>query len=301
MIVYQRDENIPKYGQYFLFEAPGDEEPPRRNMKNISVLPDNRKRTDFTAGAEEIDEPADNPDPEPGAVDEPVDEDLGQNQDFTQTDDQTGEDLGQDQDFTQTDEAPPEEGEVQPDNPPVDNPEGNPEGENVTPDTPPEEGGGDDMGETEDFTDGGEEAPADELNAGNQAGSDPNANPEGEQQKLGPGVDFEATRKYNLFKEFLNIMEAIDTYNERLENYYIDDPIRNKIIRLSIEKLSEIKEQIYEFIMMRFELSSYIQCLMFYQKMRVSILLVFNLLEKIKFINKMKEKLNNNDKRVTNY
>lgn len=276
MIVYKKKTQVPLYGNYFLFEAPGDEGEERpRNMRNISVLPDNRRRTDFTDGATEgLDEPgqepAPNPDPPPTETDSPADEDLGQGEDFTNDPGTTTDQPA----APQTGDTPPAEGDA-----------------GDTNDDPNE-----DMGEGEDFTGGGDNLGGEETDPNAppaDPGTDPNAG-----AKPGPGVDFEATRKYTLYKEFLNLMDAIDVYVERLENYYIDDSARNKIIRTSIEKLSEIKDQIYEYIMMRFELASYVQALMFYQKMRVSILLVFNLLEKIRYINKMQEELKTKGKKL---
>ena len=62
---YTGKETLHPYGKYFLaLEAPGDENPPRRNMKTVSVAPNQRARLDFTNDLTVPDEPEEEPDTE---------------------------------------------------------------------------------------------------------------------------------------------------------------------------------------------------------------------------------------------
>ena len=278
MIIYKVPKQEPLYGNYFLYEAPGDEDTPenplKRNMKVITALPDNRRRTDFTAGADDdIDDTNATPTPAPpDPGDPPTDDDLGQNTDFTT-------------------DAPADAADALPDGTET-NPTGadTPGQETITPDTADAGDTPDDMGGDTDFTAGTEDTGTEDLTGDPGGGGDTPPADQGTQgQPPGPGVDFDATRKYVLFKEFMNLMNSIGVFTERLESFYLDDPTRNKIIRTGVDKLTEVRDQIYDYIVMRFELNSYTQNLLFYQKMRVSILLIFNLLEKIRLINKANE------------
>ena len=97
----------------------------------------------------------------------------------------------------------------------------------------------------------------------------------------GPGLEFDSTRKYMLFKQFMSLYNACDNYLNRVSNKISDDYTGNQILKVSTTKLREIKNLIYDFMTIKFEASSYVQSLVFYQKMVVSIQLVFSLLEKI--------------------
>ena len=50
---------------------------------------------------------------------------------------------------------------------------------------------------------------------------------------------------------------------------------------MSVTKLREIKDIIFDYMTIRFQLNSYVQSLLFYQKMVVAVQLVFNLLKSI--------------------
>jgi hypothetical protein len=117
----------------------------------------------------------------------------------------------------------------------------------------------------------------DDANAGDNAGGDQN----GDGNNEGPGVDYESMRKYNLFKEYINLMTALDIYVERLKLFVLDDVDQNVVVNTCVDKLLEIKKLCSDYLLMKYELATYIQSLIFYQKLVVSIQLVFGLLEKI--------------------
>ena len=284
------------YGKYFLVtEAPDDEEvtenapKPKRNVQVVSVKPSNRGK-DFTQ------------------VGNPVitsnDTDTDGEIDTDDTD--FGADQGQD-DATQ--EAPPAE-TTQPaettedptqDNQPAENTEtqedqpdtGEGDTTDFTDDQTSDQGDenetgedGPDLGGDEDFT-----ADAGDGNDQNQQATDQNNTPPANQpaeKPNAPGVELDSTRKYNLFKEYMSLYNACDNYIGKLENILKDDNDENKIIRISVNNLREIKDILYDYMTIRFQLNTYVQSLLFYQKMVVAVQLVFNLLRSIKSNKKTK-------------
>ena len=96
-----------------------------------------------------------------------------------------------------------------------------------------------------------------------------------------PGAEYDSTRKYLLFKEYMSLYNAIDNYIFKLEDNIKDDLAANQIIKTSVNKLREIKELIYDYILIKFDNNTYIQSLLFYQNLVVSVQMVFKLLSTI--------------------
>lgn len=289
------------YGKYFLAtEAPEDEEvieeqpKPRRNVKVISVKPSNRGK-DFTEVEEEpVEEENETPETEESTPD---------TEEKTSTDDITIEPTENTPDTTEAEETPVEDNEPAPEE------NETPETQETTADTneePVDEGP--DIDGDEDFTDGadiaGEETPAEGDETGEEGpdtGSDEDfadgadntgeeAQPTEDAQPAqnttpannnAPGVDLDSMRKYNLFKEFMSLYNACDNYISKLETILKNDYEENQIIRISVNNLREIKDILSDYMTIRFRLNSYIQSLLFYQKMVVGVQLIFNMLRSI--------------------
>lgn len=276
------------YGNYFLaMEAPDDEvvaedrPKPRRNVKVISVKPSNRGKdftqvgnptitsdddvnndvdldeTDYTAttGEEppvEMVAPEENPDGEPQIQEDNTDNQSEKPDDTESADNAPNTDS--DDDFTETNEDTPDE-----------NPDTVETGEDA-PDT-----NGDD-----DFT----ANTTDQNTTDDSTDSAPDANASKPTQNA-PGVELDSTRKYNLYKEYMSLYNACDNYISKLENILKNDFEENQIIRISVSNLREIKDILFDYMTIRFPLNTYVQSLLFYQKMVVAIQLVFNLLKSI--------------------
>lgn len=131
-------------------------------------------------------------------------------------------------------------------------------------------------GNEDDFTAGAEDETGEDMGGDATAGDTGAVGGD----KKGPGLEYDSTRKYSLFQNFMSLVNAIDNYIERLEGYMNDDYDMNQVLKTCIDKLREIRELTYDYLMMKFELSSYIQSLIFYQNQVVMIQLVFNILEK---------------------
>ena len=80
----------------------------------------------------------------------------------------------------------------------------------------------------------------------------------------------------------MSLYNACDNYISKLENVLKDDTIQNQIIRTSVNNLRDIKDIIYDYMTIKYPINSYIQSLLFYQKMKVSIQLIFALLKNSK-------------------
>jgi len=82
---------------------------------------------------------------------------------------------------------------------------------------------------------------------------------------------------HNLSKE-----EILTYYINKLENNIGDDINTNKILKAACTKLREIKDLCYEYMIMKFELDTYVKALLFYQNAIVMTQAVFTLLQRIK-------------------
>lgn len=107
------------------------------------------------------------------------------------------------------------------------------------------------------------------------------ANNQGGDNK-GPGIDYDSTRKYNLFKDFMSLYTAIDNYIFKLEDGINDDIDTNQMIKVAVNKLREIKDLTYDYMIIKFETQTYVQSLLFYQNLVVAIQIVFRLLTNLK-------------------
>ena len=79
----------------------------------------------------------------------------------------------------------------------------------------------------------------------------------------------------------MSLYNALDNYIFKLEDNIKDDIVSNQIIKTSVNKLREIKEITYDYIIIKFDNNTYIQSLLFYQNLVTSVQMVFKLLTNI--------------------
>lgn len=283
------------YGRYFLASEADDEETEeevkpetatRRNVKVVTVKPNNRSKqfADVDIGEEET---APETTTDDTGADEPVtDDNTDYSADDTEntpdtTTDATPEtgDAGGDNQETGADDAP-ETGDETDFSDTGDDPNTTDDtsdaGDNTNADDAPE------TGDDTDFTDAaGDETGVDDDGTTDAGGEDA-ANQGTSDEKEKPGVEYDSTRKYNLFKEYMSLYNACDNYISKLENILKDDTVQNQIIRTSVNNLRDIKDIIYDYMTIKYPINSYIQSLLFYQKIKVSIQLIFSLLKNSK-------------------
>lgn len=251
----------PKYGRFFLmFEAPGDEE----------------EKTDEQNGEETPSEET----PAPAAPQEGETEptsDTAPAEDTTNTDNATDAD-------TQPAEADPGQ-----DADTTDNGEGNDEnqdssdggdGTNDAGQDAGDEGGGDgDAGGEEGGEDNEPDSDFDDLGQDVSSTAADTDTDDENQDKKGPGLEYESTRKHVLFKEYISLYNALNNYISKLDNMINDDLELNRIISQANNRLKEIRTLVYDYMIIKYEISSYTQSLVFYQTIIVSVQMVFKLLQ----------------------
>ena len=259
-------EVIPqRYGSLFLaLEADGEEPAQRKNIKVVSVPKRKDRRTSFEdIGVDPIE--ASN---EPDDGDDSF-SDIGEEESDTSGDNTVTADTGMEEDeegFSDIGEEPAESGGG--------------EAEVTT---------GEDGSTTITASDGTDDTAVDEDEGFDDIGSDtetgenpPENNETGndENKKEGPGLEYDSTRKYVLFKEFMGLHNSVNNYISKLENTLSDDPATNYIYKTCTKNLREIRDILYDFMILKYETSRYVQSLLFYEKMVASVQIVFNILNK---------------------
>ena len=273
-IILRPPKKQPKsyYGQYFLFEAPGDPDDPN--------TPENE---------------AEEPVPEPEVQEVAPDDDTDFNPIGDDEPDVTEPDPYDDTNFNEIDDTAPEPVEPAVDEPaPADVPvEDQPTDAPLAPEPAPEgdiNAGGETPAEGEDAP--AEEPVEDDTNfndmdgGGDTTTSTTTSTDSGDNEKKGPGVEYDSTRKYVLFKEFMSLYNAINNYITKLESVINDDIETNRTISEAANRLREIRDLTYDYMTMKYEISTYTQSLLFYQTLIVSVQMVFRLLENIDFSKK---------------
>lgn len=177
-------------------------------------------------------------------------------------------------------DASPDAGDGMPDpNGPVTDPEPiqDPNAATGDPTAPaPEDVGGvdgpevDPAGSNLDFNDDGQPGDA----APDAVAGDPNA------EHRGPGIEYDSTRRYNLFKDFVKLNLALDSYSERLDGILSDNSEKNKVIMMSQKHIKTIQELTKDYMLIRFDSSTYAQSLLFYELMKTTLQVVFDNLER---------------------
>lgn len=292
---YKNNEN--KYGRFFLAT---EAEPSHihKNTKVLDVAPGRGKRIDFSKAAQGDDYESD--DSNITADDKDLDSDDTDFNDMHLDDDE--DDVGDDDtDFTSDDmggdDAPDTDGagDMNSDNPDGgestegNNTGGEGGGDTTTSDTGNADSGGDDApdtsGDNMDFNDPTSDDNGDGNNDGGDDGTpntDDDPNTDNEDGEKGPGLEYASTRKYALFLNFEILLNALTNYINKLENNIGDDLNTNKILKAACTKLREIKDLCYEYMIMKFELDTYVKALLFYQNAIVMTQAVFTLLQRIK-------------------
>ena len=178
--------------------------------------------------------------------------------------DGTSEDPADTEDFTLTDPPGEEPGGTNPNDDNTDYTQDTaPDAPEIDP--PPEDSTGDD---NTDYTN----VDGDNQDS-NNASSDANA-----EQEKGPGLEYDSVRQYNLFKEFMKLRTAVDTYITKLEGCISDDPESNLIIKKATTKFRDVYALITDYMLMKFELCTYVQNLLFFEKQVATVTLIFRLL-----------------------
>ena len=83
--------------------------------------------------------------------------------------------------------------------------------------------------------------------------------------------------KYSLFRRMKNLMEAIDSYIEKLTEKTSPNINYNMVMRSSVDKLTDVREALYEYMTLKFRDQDYLQSMHFYQKCIMVVRMTFEL------------------------
>lgn len=277
------------YGKYFLsLEAdPGPDsivvKYRKRNRKDYTAEPDEAEtpKEDTATDDDTTDYSADDSD---AAEDTDTDNDTGADETTDYSDEDTGEDGGEEE--TDDTEVSDEADEGEEDYTDGSDEEGSDENETDDGNTDDTEGDTGDGGD--DGTDGGGDGGDD----GNPDDSGDSGENNSEQD--GHGLDYDSTRKYVLYTNFNSLLNGINNYISKLETLLGEDTEVNHVMKTCVKKLRMIRDLTYDYLIMKYEISSYIQSKLFYTNMIAMIQTVFSVIWKTNHLVKM-----NGDKRKT--
>lgn len=262
------------YGKYFLSlfqEADDDENNYPANRKIINAKPDNRRRFDYTSLNDDEDNTTNDVQTDGGANnDDTVNED-----DNNQPAEDTTQDDTNDGDQNTEDDTDYSDDTSDNDDTNDTNQDGNDDETVINADD-----GDDASNDTTDYSDDGN---GDDNNDGNDDNQD-NTNDDQNQDddKKGPGIEYDSTRKYILFNRFINLITSLDNYINKLENSTTDNININRVIEIAVDKLRDIRNLAYDYTTIKFEASTYVQSLLFYNQLIVMTEMIFELLNKSK-------------------
>ena len=263
------DENLTPYEKNFLYEAPSKDPERKKNVKVVNVKPLSARRTDYTKGASEDDES--------DIVDdnETTDASEDDNEDYTaEIDDELNnndsDDSSDEEDYTDDVDA------------------GDDDSDNDNQESEDSDGNNDDSDSSESETDN--EDYTDDVDAGDDDSDNDNSN-DSENQNSDNSSDKdqkERYRKYNLFKDFINMRENISAYITRLDNTVSDSIECNRLYKDIINRFKNLNTLAYDYMIIKFNNATYFESFLFYQRMKAAIQFNIDLLGKIR---KKEEKL----------
>ena len=289
MIVKMQNKKskVSGYEKYFMFEAE-DEEPPK-NTKIIKVRPYDNRRTDYTKFVPD----PDNPDGEEGQENAPEE---NQTNTAAQTDTpaedaaQTTENPNGEQ-ATDTAEATPGENQTdnaQADTAPTDDAEPV-NTDDATVDTNTDDTdytAGDDNGKTDDardantddtdYTADGDDPDTEDDDTDNQADG------ETDQQNDGDIPVDDKDHKYILFKKYIDLQGVLANYIQKLSGLISDNVECNHIYKKITNNLKELDEMLHDYMTIKYESATYVQSMLFYQRILVSIGINLDMLKGIR-------------------
>ena len=306
------------YKKYFMFEAPGDEDDeaptPKANTKVIKINPDDKRRTDYTQYVpdpdanddvdSQTDEPVDDTTNTTADVpeDTPVDDTAGTEEPTVDEPDTTG-DENLSEDTPQDETTPTETGDDSADGgtePMIDETD---YGAGETQDTPENTNVPDETEETDvqtDDTDYGTDTDADsgdtepttddtdytsDNDTGNgdtEADATDDTQNDADQQTGGLDDPNDKTHKFILFKKCISLESALSNYIQKLSGIMSDDLECNHIYKKITNNLKELDEMLHDYMTIKFESATYIQSMLFYQRLLASVGINLDMLKHIR-------------------
>lgn len=144
-------------------------------------------------------------------------------------------------------------------------------------DAPPDDGSDNGLDTGDDAGDDGLDATDDSMDDGTGDDTAPPADDSGGTAGSTQNT-LENQLKYSLFKNIKNLYLAIQRYQDRLESISSSSHGYNMSIKVASSKLSDLEEYIFEYMIIKFKDSTYIESMDFYQKCVTTVIEIFHLL-----------------------
>ena len=277
MIFIKKEE--PSKFLRFIQEADGDE-PQKRNQKVINIRKPSGRRTDYTQGADLEDEPEDGGDePVTDDTDYSDEPDSGEDAPTDDAGDDSGTDdsVGDEENIDASDNSGNEDGGDEPVTDDTDYSDEPDSGEDA-----PTDDAGDDSGTDEPTTDDTDYSEDDDSSSegddgGTGAGEDNPDNPD----SGGNSSNDEQVRKYALYKKFLKLDSTLGGIIEKLSSALSDNPDINQKYKIITNKVKTLKELLSQYMIIRFSKSSYIQSMLFYQRVMAAMEITLGILKEL--------------------
>ena len=267
--------------KYMFTEAPGEE---RVNVKRITLKAPDKRTYDFKKGADDEEDTQEQPVPDD--TEEPdIVEDPGDTED--QETDTEGEDLPEED--TETDDIVTDDnGDIPTDDEEMDDTTVD-DGEDVAVDDTQGDTGdtGDEGNGTDDIVvDDNEDVPTDDGDAGGDQGTEeqPDDTAGDEDENGGQEDQQEKIHKQNLFKRFITLHTSIENYSHKLSSIIGVDSDTHKMISEVSEKLNQLGDMLYDYMILKFKKSTYLESMLFYQRTVAATNLCLDSLSKINSI-----------------
>lgn len=214
------------------------------DSNTVTVGPRNNRGTDYSQADDAEDDTADDTPPDEPADDAPPAEpDTGDDEATDYSDD--GDDPDADPDATGDEGADGDE-EAAPDEPDT----GGEGAEDYT----------DDSG-----TDGGDDTAADD---GSGEGNGPT-----------PEEQAENNKKYHMYKRFMHLYNLLEVFIDKSRNIVKPDASQNAVIKTFANNLTDLYENMFDFMTIRYKSSSYVQILIYFETIISTVRLNFELLK----------------------
>ena len=138
--------------------------------------------------------------------------------------------------------------------------------------------------ENQDFTDG-----VDDGGDAEDSGDDENVPSEGDSSNDENDEGVEAIYKYNLYQKFEKVLTTINDYLNDLQNIISDDAMINYQYKELTSKLTQIKDLMSDYMVLKFKKVSFAQSMLFYQRVMTSINIILDTLKRIR-VSELKSK-----------
>jgi len=120
-----------------------------------------------------------------------------------------------------------------------------------------------------------------ELDSVPEDGSDPTQTPvDGQDPNAAPEQQFtkDDIRKHELYKRFMQLYKTIQYFIDKLENGVSDDERFEYIAKVSLDKFKSLEDLTRDYMLLKYQTDSYLQNSFFFEKIKASCLLIFELI-----------------------